>query len=63
MKHLEYMIEKFKLDVFKKDIKRFFIQYNEHTYIKVVKIRIIELNTQEDNFVDMINELAEYLND
>lgn len=33
------------------------------TYIKIVKIRIIELNTKKDNFIDMICELAEYLND
>lgn len=55
MKHIEYMIEKFHVDVFQKDIKKFFIQCDEKTYIKVVKIKIIELNTKEDNFVDMIN--------
>lgn len=63
LKHIEYMIEKYHVDFFRKDIKKFFIQYNEKTYIKVSKIKIIELNTKEDNFVDMINELAEYLSD
>jgi hypothetical protein len=57
------MIEKYKLQIFKKDIKKFYIKCNEKTYIKLVKIKIIELNTQEDNFVDMINELAEYISD
>ena len=63
LKHIEYLIEKFHLDCFQKDIKKFFIQYNEKTYIKIIKIKIIELNTKDDNFVDMICELAEYLND
>ena len=46
-----------------KDVKKFFLKTNEPTYLKTIKINIIEVNCCNDNFGDVINELTEYMMD
>ena len=45
------------------EVKKFFLRFNETTYLKVIKIQLMESNCRKSNFGDVINELTEYLMD
>jgi AP-4 complex subunit beta-1 len=63
LKHIEYIILTFKVDNLFNDYKKFLLGINDPTYLKAIKINILQLTINKTNLADVINEFAEYLLD
>ena len=51
------------IDLYVQDIKKFFIKNDEETYLKVIRIKLMEINTRKSNFGEIVNEFTQYLMD
>lgn len=55
LKHIDYLVTSFGPDNFRPLFKRFLLSCGEPTYIKVVKVTILEKLISKENHADIIN--------
>ena len=61
LQHIIFLIKKHGCQDYRPDIKKFYLREGEPTYLKALKIELMELCCSKDNFTDVVNELTEYL--
>ncbi len=61
--HVRALARRSDIDIWQDDYKQFFCRYNDPSYIKDVKIDILQLLSTETNFTTIITELSEYVTD
>lgn len=58
--HMKLLLRKCK-ETFQDEYRQFYCRYNEPTFIQQMKIDILPMLASETNFVDILNELKEYV--
>lgn len=58
--HMKLLLRKCK-ETFHDEFRQFYCRYNEPTFIQQMKIDILPMLATETNFVDILNELKEYV--
>lgn len=58
LRNIHLLVEKFPL-IFR-DVRVFFVKYLEPSFVKIEKLKIIQLLTNAQNFKTVVNELVEY---
>jgi AP-4 complex subunit beta-1 len=61
--HIYLLIQRGAAAEFESDFKHFFCKYDEPSYIKIIKIDILGLVASENNIVEILAELSEYVTD
>lgn len=60
LSHMKLLLRRCK-DTFQDEYRQFFCRYNEPTFIHHLKIQILPMLATPDNFVEILNELKEYV--
>lgn len=63
LSHIYFLILKGGREVFSMNFKRFFAQYEEPLYIKKIKLEILVEIANDTNYIEILNELEEYVSD
>ncbi len=58
--HMKLMLRRSK-ETFQDEYRQFYCRYNEPTFIHLLKIEILPMLATEHNFVEILNELKEYV--
>ena len=62
LRNFSFIIEKHPF-IFEKNVKVFFIKFNDPYFVKIEKLDLITKLSDPKNFETVLNELAEYTND
>ena len=63
LSHIKYIVLRGGNQYFEKEFKNFYCKFDDPTYVKKLKIAILEKVAGEDNLGDILNELGEYVTD
>jgi AP-4 complex subunit beta-1 len=63
LSHINIIINKGGRSIFAEIYKKFFVKFEEPLYIKKLKLEILVQVANEFNYIDILNEMEEYVND